>query len=70
MIRAMFQIKAVLLHKKVFSKNFSPDYDSLVGADMDVYKNADEKNILFHRKEKMHKNGQKRTKNGYCVNPP
>ena len=32
-----------------------------------TYKNADEKEHTFSRKSK---NGQKRTKNGYCVNSP
>ena len=27
------------------------------------------KNIPFHGEEKTYKNGQKQTKNGYCVNP-
>ena len=36
-----------------------------------TYKNADEKAQTFSRRSKnVEKNGQKRTKNGYCVNSP
>ena len=69
-MKAIFLNRAVYLYKKISSEYFFPACDRQSGwCGYGHIKMRTKKNLVF-QEEKTCINGQKRTKNGYCVNPP
>ena len=65
-VQLYFEISLLLFIHKIFEQNFHL-YITVYLVRIWTYKNANEKAHTFSRRSK---NGQKRTKNGYCVNSP
>ena len=66
---SILKFAPIVYIQNFWTKFLSPCY-SLLSADMESQNCGRSKRILFHGEAKMYKNGQKRTENGYCVNPP
>ena len=69
-VQPYFEISLLTFIHKFFWKKFLSKCDSLFSADMDLQKCEWKRAYFFHIEAKTLKNGQKRTKNGYCVNSP